>query len=456
MVRARYFDLYEGTNCPHVRAQQVLLPLRGQKELEMNRKNYFWAAAIFVMTFASMFFNLNPAYAQNGRTAVVCPDASLPNVAQTLCKDPTIASACASVCVQIQVQCVVNCAQPAPAPTTTATTPTPSTKKLAPLPTQLICEGGQTITNSEGKPDCSCPPEKVTDKDGVAHDVPRVAVMKSPLRYKTTDSTIQAIKTLTCVSTGDASKILNDVIQKNVAKIRKLEEFMETQGYVNEAVKQHIAMLWAEVNRLKGMLGNIMANITQININLYNMDKSIGMLRSEIDGLAEGSTSFSIAIEGSAFSMGDAGTALAPGLRLGFRSFFPGTKFGYYAMGNVGLIYRDGIEPGSGGAGSAYHAGAGTGLVFMLTENRALTGYAGFRFEQIFRTKDPNFLGAMFGGVLGLDYQIPDSHVFLGGEGFLAGTYHVAYFSNDGQVHMNNKPALFGGTIYVGLRTNLF
>lgn len=411
-----------------------------------------WAVAAFVVT---MVFNLNPAFAQTRGSApqMLCPNPMLVETARAACSDPNVAAQCPSQCAQ--VACINNCLQP-PAPGPVATTPPPAPKKLTQLPTQVICEGGTLTTNSENKPDCGCPPEKVTDEKGATREVPRVPVLKTPLQYKATETTSQTVKTLVCVSTGDATAILNKRLNDHEKRIKTLEDFATQQGYVNEAVRQQLIMLWAEVNRIKGWLRNIQLDIQNINASLAQIDAAYGKLRREIEGLAEGSTSFSIAVEGSAFNMGDAGTALAPGLRIGFRSFFPGSKFGYYAMGNVGLIYRDGIEPGSGGQGSAYHAGAGTGLVFMLTDNRALTGYAGFRFEQIFRTKDPNFLGAMFGGVLGLDYQIPDSHVFVGGEGFLAGTYRVAYFSNDGQVHMNGKPALFGGSLYVGLRTNLF
>ncbi|MDD5438390.1 MAG: hypothetical protein PHC70_04575 [Patescibacteria group bacterium] len=424
----------------------------------MNRMmNAFLAMAAAVVI---MVFNPNPVYAQTrpgNAPSVVCPNPSLVETAKDMCKNPSVAAACPTECAQ--VACINNCLQP-PAPQPTATTPTPpapTAKKLTPLPTQLICEGSKTIVNSTtGKPDCGCDPEKITDEQGVAHDVPRVAVMKSPLQYKSTDSTIQAVKTLVCVSTGDATKFVEGVLQQHTKKIRDLEEFAKQQKAYDLIVAGHIAALWAEVNKVKGWMANIQANINNINASLAQFDAAYGKIRREIDAMKEGLMPFGLAAEFSAFNMGDAGTALAPGLRLSFRSLFPSYNVGYYANANIGLVYRDGIDPSSGGQGSAYHGGFGVGLFVAPTDNKALSIYGGFRMEQFFRTKDPNFLGSMFGGVLGLDYQIPDSHLFIGGEGFLAGTYRVVYFSNDRQVHTNSKDVLFGGSLYVGLRTNLF
>lgn len=421
----------------------------------MNRKmtSAFWAMAAAVVI---MVFNLN-AYAQPARqqTAgsllkVQCPDPTMVNTARGLCKDPAIKAACPTECAQ--VACIDGCLQPS---TPGATTPTPAKKPLATLPSQLICEGGTPITDAKGLPDCGCTPEKMTLKDGTTKEEPRVSVLKSA-RYVSTDTTSQFIRTMVCASTGNLTAVINGRLNDHEKRIRALEDFAKEQGLYNQLVAQHINALWANLAQVRSLTLNLLENIQSINSKLATLDMGYGKLRDEIDDLKEGSVTFGLAAELSVFGMGDAGTAIAPGLRLNFRSFFPGSRLGYYATGNVGLVYRDGIDPSSGGQGSAYHAGFSGGLALSFTDKHEVTGYLGYGMEQFFRTTDPNFLGSMHGVKLGIDGQIPGSNVYVGGEGFVAGTHRVVYFSDDQQAHVNSQPALFGGTIFLGLRTDLF
>lgn len=406
------------------------------------------AAAVVIMV-----FNLN-AYAQPSRAQsggkVVCPKPEMVNTARDLCKEAAIKAACPVECAQ--VACIDGCLQP----TTPGAIPPPTVKKpLTTLPSQLICEGGTPTTDAKGLPDCGCTPEKMTLKDGTTKEEPRVSVLKSA-RYVSTDSTSQFIRTMTCASTGNLTKVVNDRLNDHEKRIRALEDFAKEQGLYNQLVAQHINALWANLAQVRSLTVNLLENINSINSKLATLDQGYGKLREEIDGLAEGSVTFGLAAELSVFGMGDAGTAVAPGLRLNFRSFFPGFRLGYYATGNVGLVYRDGIDPSSGGQGSAYHAGFSGGLALSFTEKHEVSGYLGYRMEQFFRTTDPNFIGSMHGVVLGVDGQIPGSNVYLGGEGFIAGTHRVIYFSDDHQAHVNGQPAIFGGTVFLGLRTYLF
>lgn len=402
-------------------------------------KSLLWAALAFA---CAMAVNLNRAEAQvpTGQTAAPSAQCAqyvgVPYSTAQACKDGMVPAACAHVCVNVNVNMNCGAAPCLTQPNVTPPTTTPPVKhSMGYRPKQVVCEGGTLAADGKS---CVCPTTIPPDD--------MVAVVKLETAYSRVGSSgttdwYQGTVTYTCVSRGMLAQELRGRLDKFELAFRK---FVNEQANMDAVQNTHIALIWGELNKAKSMASEALVSIETLNVIMRSLDKMYGELQSDVAALRDSKPQFVLGAELWLLDMRQAGVAVAPGLKVGFHSYFPETKVGYYAEGFVGLMYRDGIDPSTGGNGSAYHGGAEGGFMLALTEDKALTGSLGFRIDQVFRTSDPNFLGTMFGGTLGLHYSIPGTYLGVGAKGVVSGGQRVIYFSDDHLAHDSEGP-IFGG-----------
>jgi len=403
----------------------------------MKKNVRFWAALAFA---CAMAFNLNSAKAQNLTSATASGQCAqfqgTPNVTAAACKDGIVPPACMSVC---NVNVTVNCSgSPCALTQPTVTPPTPPAKQPVWSPPQYQCADGRDVDNPE---------ECCLDKVYTSY------TLKRQPKYVTVRGVMHQVVVSECAANEHFVEVTLDSIEKVNTRLDTFEQ--EFRQFVKETQSTdawqtgQIALIWGELNRAKQMAAEANAKVDGLNIIIRSLDKLYGELRQDVSDLRDSKPQFVLGAELWLLAMGDAGLATAPGLKVGLKSFFPGTRAGYYAEGFVGLMYRDGIDPSTGGQGSAYHGGAEGGFMLALSDDKAFTGTLGFRIDQVFRTTDPNFLGTLFGGTLGLHYSIPGTYLGIGVKGMVAGAHKVIYFSDDGLAHTNSQAALFGGGITI-------
>lgn len=362
-----------------------------------------------------------PAPVQTGQAPVVCPNAGAPVFAKVACANPVVAAQC-GVCIQVNVTCGTNCPAAAPATDGGKTPDKRSNERVV----EVVCEGGKT---GAGCLSCASPE--------------MVSVLKSTktqYRQTSTKNIVHVTEERVCV--------VKD-LAPTIAKINAVDARL-TQ--IQAELKDNDAKLRADVDALalqSALAMRLALTSAKMTADLNNMilalTSGLGELERMIYALNSAKPQFSLGANLWLIHMGDAGTAVAPGLQVGFKSYFPESKAGYYAQGFAGLMYRDGLDLETGGRGSAYHAGFEGGFVLALSDDRAWNGTLGFRMDQIFRTTDPNFLGTLFGGSLGVHYTFPGTYLSISLNGAVNGSYRVVYLSDDRRGHYNDQPLVFAG-----------
>ncbi|MDD2785842.1 MAG: hypothetical protein PHS79_03025 [Patescibacteria group bacterium] len=393
-----------------------------------------WAALAFA---CALVINLNPAWAQNpppaasGQCAVFYGASA---ATQEACRVGDVPLACRAAC---NVNVTVNCGG-APCALAQPTVAPPPAKKPEWSPPQYQCVDGRDVDDPQ---DC-------------CHDkVNTTPVLKRQPKYVTVRGIMHQIVVSECSANEHFVEVTLDSLEKAHTRLDEFElefrAYLEQQSNLDAWQTGQIAIIWSELNKAKQMAANADAKLENVTVIIRSLDKLYSDLRQDVADLRDSKPQFVLGAELWVLGMGDAGVAVAPGLKVGFHSFFPASKAGYYAEGFVGLMYRDGIDPSTGGQGSAYHGGAEGGFMLALSDDKALTGALGFKIDQVFRASDPNFLGTMFGGTLGLHYSIPGTYLGIGVKGMVTGTHKVIYFSDDGLAHTNQQSALFGGGITI-------